>query len=69
MQIVGRLRGRRLRQEDVGTICSQKKLWATYLGDEATNVVQLENSWPEESPYKEELELLQKKSVVCVWMV
>ena len=39
-----------------------KKLWAKDLVDEATRAVQLVKSWPDESPYKEWLELLRVSS-------
>ena len=39
-----------------------KNLWAKDLMEEATKAVQLEKSWPAESPYKEELELLRVRS-------
>ena len=60
-QSVGRLRVRWFRQKGVGR-CAVKNLWAKDLVEEATKAVQLEKSWPAESPHKEELELLRVRS-------
>ena len=43
-----------------------KNLWAQGLMEVATKALQLEKSWPAESPYKEELELLRVRSGLCL---
>ena len=46
-----------------------KKLWATELLDEETREVQLDTRWQDESPHKEELELLVVRPARSVYVV
>ena len=68
-QIVGLLRGRWLRSLDGGTIRSQTTVGKGLDGRGDESGAAGEKSWPEESPYNGELELLRFCRMVCVWMV